>query len=72
MFMVGELRKIRAMLRRLYNELANVEPEVRDTELYRLAVTELNHAIVLLKLLEQGEEESMAEEESMSEEEEFY
>ena len=72
MLMVSDLSKIRAQLRKIHYELANIEIDVRDTELYHLAVTELNHAIVLLKLLEEREEEHMAEEESMSEEEEFY
>jgi len=72
MFMVRDLSKIRAQLRKIHYELTNMEIDVRDTELYHLAVTELNHAIVLLKLLEEREEEHMAEEESMSEEEGFY
>jgi hypothetical protein len=70
--MVSDLSKIRGKLRRILYELSNVGIDVRDTELYRLAVTEINHAIVLLKLLEEREEEHMAEEEGFSEEEGFY
>jgi len=74
--MIEELSKIRRGLLKMLAELT--KPEVRDEisikdiELYHMAVAELNHTLVLLKLLKEREEESMTEEEGFSEEEGFY